>query len=64
MTEDQEGIIWSYHDNCSIKQIHEFIGDKVELDRLNKWRNTEWTQEMLNDVLREALRVRMLETEV
>lgn len=59
MTEDQESLVGSYHDNCWTKNIIKFINDPNELQRLNKWRGTNWTQEMLNEVLVGAATLRL-----
>jgi len=49
----------SYHDNCSTEQLRSFIGNKEELDRLNKYRNDTWTQERLDRALCKAIRSRL-----
>ena len=59
MTEDQEGLVGSYHDGCRTKELFKLLNDEQELVRLNKHRRTHWTQEMLNEVLITAIKMRM-----
>ena len=58
MTEDQEGLVGSYHDSCHTKTLFKLLNDEQELIRLNKHRRTHWTQEMLNEVLIAAIKLR------
>jgi len=58
MTDDQSLLIGSYSDNCTTQTLLSFINNKDELDRLNNWRETEWSQHTLNEVLGAAILVR------
>ena len=55
MTDDQEQLVGSYFDNCTTRTLLSFINDQEELDRLNNWRHTDWSQRMLNEVLCAAI---------
>ena len=58
MTEDQEGLVGSYHDSCHTKDLFKLLNNEQELIRLNKHRRTHWTQTMLNEVIISAIKMR------
>lgn len=59
LTNEQQMLAECYGDDMSIYDLSSLIGSQKELDRLNAHRGTEWTQQMLDDVLRTALRMRL-----
>jgi len=52
-------LMCQYYDGCSNAELAEMIGSSKELDRLNLHRGTTWTQKQLDDILAEALRLRI-----
>jgi len=56
--EVQSELAGDYADNSSTEQLRWFIDYEPELERVNKHRGTNWTQEMLNEILYEAIAIR------
>jgi len=55
---DNTTLAGDYADNCSTHQLRSFIDYAPELERLNKHRRTDWSQERLNAILYEAIAIR------
>jgi len=58
LTYEQISLAADYHDTCWTPQLEDMIDSAEELERINAARGENRTQEDLNAVLREAIRMR------
>jgi len=58
MTSDQKGLVPSYADNMWTWKLRRLLNNKQELNRLNRYRGTNWSQEELNTIIVAAILMR------
>jgi hypothetical protein len=58
LNSDQKGCIPSYADNTRTLKLRKLLNNKQELNRLNRYRGTNWSQEELNTIIIAAILMR------